>query len=195
MKLHLTASKTRTFYLLIAGNVIVLALAGFFVLRPVIGLLSKHTQEIAQTRSETKALAQKSNELRQLKEVYPAYEAEYAPIVESLPQTKDVAGYQTTLEDLAKLTQVNLVMVDTTAMKAGDPAAKAAATSAGGFPVVPVKIDVSGSFTQVMDFVSRLETMSRFTRVTGINVTTDPTTGGVKANIEAQTLYFPGSGS
>jgi hypothetical protein len=80
-------------------------------------------------------------------------------------------------------------------MKAGDPAAKTAVTSAGGFPVVPVKIEVTGSFAQVLDFVSRLETMSRFTRVTGINVTSDSATGGVKANIDAQTLYLPGSGS
>jgi Tfp pilus assembly protein PilO len=193
MKLALAGSKSNTFYLLIAGNLIVLALAGFFVLRPVLGLLSKHTHEISQTRSETKALAQKATALRQLKEVYPGYEAEYGPLVDSLPKTKDVAGYQTTLEDLAKLTQVTLTLVDTTAMKPGDPAAKTAATSASGFPIVPVKINVNGSFAQVLDFVSRLETMSRFTRVTGLTVSAESASGSVKANIDAQTLYFPGT--
>lgn len=197
MKLAIKVNQSQTFYLIIAGNLLVLALTGLFVLRPVVGLLTKHTTEISQARAETAALTKKSGELKQLKETFPGYQAQYASALEGLPKTKDVAGYQTTLEDLAKLTGITLTLVDTSgsAQQGGKSGTTANQPTqmVGGFPVIPVRMEVAGSYAQTLDFIQRLESMSRFTRVTGLSVSAD-TTGNLKTTINAQTLYFPNQG-
>lgn len=194
MKLAIKVNQSQTFYLVVIGNLIVLALAGLFVLRPVVGLLTKHTGEISQARAETASLTKKSAELKQLKETLPGYQSQYASALEGLPKTKDVAGYQTTLEDLAKLTGINLTLVDTSGSAQQGGKSGTTATQApqmvGGFPVIPVRMEISGSYAQTLDFLQRLESMSRFTRVTGLGLSAD-TTGTLKTTINAQTLYFP----
>lgn len=184
--------KSQTFYILLAGNLVILTMIGLFVLRPVFGLLMKQTTEITQTRADTLTLQQKTDKLRTLKENYPLYEATYAPIVQNLPRTKDTAGYQTELEDLAKLTSNQLLLVDTSGKNTqAAQQGQAAPTTAGGFPTIPVKVDLTGTFASLLDFVNRLETMDRFTRVTSMDVKSSDGTGAVKATLELQTLYFP----
>jgi Tfp pilus assembly protein PilO len=214
--------KNRRFYLLLGGNVIVLILIALFVLRPVVNLLVKHTTEITKERAEIAGIQQKTAALRKLKEAYPAYAAVYQPILGSLPKTRDVAGYQTELEDLAKLTSVQLVTIDTSGKAAGASGSATASTpsspapakgntatpspapataptttptspSVGGFQTIPVKADVTGTYATILDFLHRLETMDRFTRVTALQIQSESRTGAVKATIEMQTFYVGGA--
>lgn len=189
-------SKDQTFYLLILGNLVVLALLGMFVLRPIFGSMATHTKALTATRSETTAIQQNTTQLRQLKQNYPAVEAQYAPILASMPKTKDTAGYQTELEALAQLTSVSLKQVDTTDGAATGNAAGTAAkagtpTTVAGFPVIPVKVTMSGSYASIADFLNRVETMDRFTRVTGLTLTSASGAGDVQAQASLQTFYFP----
>lgn len=190
MDLHV--NRNQTFYLIVLGNLAAVALVGLFVLRPVFGALSTNTRQITQTRAETVALERKTTELRHLKEVYPTYASQYAPILDNLPKTKDTAGFQTELEDLAKLTSVQLRTVDTSVQAAGaNQTAANTPQMVGGFPVIPAKVEILGSFTAVSDFINRLETMDRFTRLTGLELKSNDSSGQVKATVEMQTLYFP----
>lgn len=213
--------KNRKFYILLAGNVVILALIGFFVLRPVFSLLVKHTGEITTTKAEIANFDKRTSELRKLKEVYPAYHSVYAPLLDSLPKTRDVAGYQTELEELAKITSIRLISVETpptgaksvattaktesTASSSEKPGAKSSPTpapvaapgglaaTAGGFPVINVNMTVEGSYASVLDFVNRLETMDRFTKLTGLQLTANGATGQINATINVQTLYAGGN--
>jgi Tfp pilus assembly protein PilO len=179
------------YYYLIAGNVLVLILIGIFVLRPVMGLLGKHADEITATKAEIAATRQKTDTLRKLKESLPATQAVYAPVIRNAPKHEDIAGYQTELEDLAELTKINLVTVDTSGSEEGksEPTPQTKLT-VGGFPAFPVSLEVSGSYANVLDFVNRLETMDRFTRVTGISFSQVDASGEVKVTITAQSIYF-----
>ncbi len=181
----------RLYYYLIAGNAVVLALIGFFVLRPVFGALSSHADEIARTKAEIATLQQKTDELRQLKETLPAAQAAYGGVIQNAPKTKDIAGYQTELEELAALTRTRLVTVDTTGAgpDGQNPAAQTTQTVAG-FPTFPVKIDVTGAYASTLDFLNRLETMDRFTRVTSVTINQADEAGGVQLTITAQSIYF-----
>jgi Tfp pilus assembly protein PilO len=183
------------FYYLIAGNVLVLVLIGIFVLRPVMGLLGRHADETTALKADIATAEQKIETLRALKESLPATKAVYAPVIENAPKHKDIAGYQTELEDLAALTEVDLVTVDTSGTAKGQsPAAAQPDLTIGGFPAFPLSIDVTGSYANVLDFVNRLETMNRFTRVTALNFVQADAAGEVKLTITAQSLYFGRAG-
>ncbi|MDP9212161.1 MAG: type 4a pilus biogenesis protein PilO [bacterium] len=187
----LKSPRGRLYYYLIAGNVVILALIGFFVLRPVFGALSAHADEIAQTKGDIATLRQKTDDLRQLKETLPATQAAYGGVIQNAPKTKDIAGYQTELEELAALTRTTLVTVDTTgAGPDGQTPAAQTVQTAGGFPTFPVKMDVTGAYASVLDFLNRLETMDRFTRVTSVSINQADGAGGVKLTITAQSIYF-----
>lgn len=214
--MKLPARRDHTFYALIAGNVVVLLLIGVFVLRPLFGMLTRHTAEITRTKAEIASLGKKTVDLQKLRDTFPAYEAAYAPIIANIPKTRDVAGYQTELEELAALTKINLLSVDTSStvekpVTAGNTTGNATArstqpttstepstvvqtvpavTQVSGFPAVPVKIDITGSYAAILDFVNRLETMDRFTRVTSLNLQRAGNQGVIKATLDLQTLYF-----
>ncbi|HEY8108776.1 MAG TPA: type 4a pilus biogenesis protein PilO [Patescibacteria group bacterium] len=179
------------FYYLIAGNVLVLALIGFFVLRPVMGLLAEHADQITAAKADIAAARQKTDTLREVKKTLPATEAVYAPVLQSVPKHEDIAGYQTELEALAQLTRVDLVTVDTSGeQEGGNPGQAQTKLNVGGFPAFPVSIDIVGSYANVLDFVNRLETMNRFTRVTALEFVQEDSSGEVKATITAQSLYL-----
>ncbi|MEX2043464.1 MAG: type 4a pilus biogenesis protein PilO [Patescibacteria group bacterium] len=194
MKIDLASFRikpSQRYYYLIAGNVAVLILIGVFVLRPVMGLLGDHADEITDVKADIAAARQKTETLRELKESLPATKAVYAPVIENAPKHQDIAGYQTELEDLATLTKVDLLTVDTSGTPEGQaPTADQADLTVGGFPAFPVSIDVEGSYANVLDFVNRLETMERFTRVTALNFVQADGSGEVKLTITAQSLYF-----
>lgn len=215
MKHHLTIPKNRKFYALLGGNLVVLVLVGLFVLRPALGQLSKHATEITTVTADIQNAQVRTNDLRKLKETFPQYEAVYTPIIATFPRTRDVAGFQTELDELAKLASVQLSVVDTsgkpagassggaaasapTTQKAGETekaepatsAGKPAGSSTGGYPSIPVRLDVSGTYATVLDFISRLENMNRLTKITSIQLT-GSNTGAVKASLDVQTLYLP----
>ncbi len=189
------------FWLLLAGNFVVLGLVGFFVLRPVLGLLVSHTNQIVATRQQIAASQQKIADLQNLKVTLPELTATYAPLANSLPPTKDMAGYQAELEALAAVTSVQLITVnsagavDNSKSANTTNAANAQPTQVGGLPATPVKIDVAGPFANVLDFMHRLETMNRFTRVTGFDIKANESTGSIRAAIQLQVLYQPAGGT
>lgn len=208
---HVTVPKNRKFYALLGGNLVALILIGLFVLRPALGQLDKHATEITKTAADIQGLQKKTTDLRKLKETYPQYEAIYTPIIASFPRTRDVAGYQTELDELAKLSNVQLSVVDMSAKGAAAPAAgaapttqkpgetgtaepaaasKTAATTVGGYPSIPVRLEITGTYVTILDFISRLETMNRLTKVTAIDLS-GSNTGALKASLDVQTLYLP----
>lgn len=218
MKPHLPSGANKVFYGLLGGNVVIMALIGFLALRPVVGLLQKHTTDITQLNAQIVAIQKKSVQLRKLKETFPAYEASYAPLLLNVPHTKDVAGYQAELEALAQATSNKLVSVDTsggaktgaaapsvaqtapTTQKPGEakpatapaaPAAGPVVSSAGGFPSTPVKVDLTGTYATVLDFIHRVETMDRITKVTAMDIESNGTAGAVRATLDLTTLYIP----
>lgn len=182
--------RERLYYYLIAGNVVVLALIGLFVLRPVFGVLGTHADEIARTKGEITTLHEKTDRLRELKTTLPATEAVYGGVIQNAPKTRDIAGYQTELEELAALTKTTLVTIDTTGTGPdGSAAAAQGKQTLAGFPTFPVKLDVGGSYASVLDFLHRLETMDRFTRVTGVTIN-QAEDGAIQVTINAQSIYF-----
>jgi Tfp pilus assembly protein PilO len=181
-----TLSNKNRYYALLAGNLVVLAAVAIFAVRPTLGLLVKRTGEIAQTKAEIAQLEVKTAELRKLKESYPTYAATYEPILQGLPKEKDTARYQTELDDLAAATTVTLTNV---AFPKKTGAAAATPANAGSFPSVAVKVDISGTFATVYDFVQRLESLDQFTKVTSLSLTAD-NSGAVKASLDLQTFYL-----
>lgn len=196
------SGRNKVFYGLLAGNTVVLALVGVLAVRPAFGQMQKHTTEITRTTAELNGTQEKTLKLRQLKEAYPQYAATYAPILQSIPRDKDVAGYQTELDALATLTSIQLRTVDTSDKApapggakvdaAAPPAAKPKVSAAGGFPSTTVRIEIAGSYASVLDFVRRVETMARITKVTSMDLQANATTGSVQGSLELQTLYIPG---
>ncbi len=206
MKLSVSVSRKNRFYVYIAANIVIVAVLGIFVLRPVFGLLVKHTAEITQTKKDIAKADQKAAKLRELKSDMPKYEAEYGPILANVPKQKDTAAYQTELEALAKVTSVTLKTVDSTASPAGGSGSSSAGgsssgsagtakpataqtSSVGSFPSTPFTVSVSGTYATILDFVSRLETMNRFTKVTAIDFKADGT-GLLNTTINLQTFYL-----
>lgn len=186
--------KNRKFYALLGGNLVVLIALGVLVLRPIFGMLGQHTDEITKVRAETAGIERKTVELRKLKEVYPQIEQTYAPVLQAVPKTRDVAGYQTELEELARLTSVRLATVDTAGTTGtSNTAQKTAPVQVGGFPTIPVQVTLTGTYATVLDFINRLETMNRFTRVTGMDFTGSDGTGAIQAKLDMQTLYLGAS--
>ena len=176
----------RTFYGLIAGNVLLLGLIGLFVIRPVVGLLVTHTREIGQVRGEVTAAQKKTEELRKLKDSYTFYEQTYAPILQGLPKEKDIAGFQTELDELSRQTGAVLDTFDVPQGQGGQP------QNVGGFQAMPITINLTGTYATILDFTNRLETMSRITRVAGLDLRVENAgTGAMNATLQIQTLFLP----
>ena len=107
--------------------------------------------QIAQLRSSQSAQGQ------------AALKAKLATETAAIPPVPDISGLIDQVNQAA--TQSGVIF---TSIAPAKPAANA--TAAAGPPVIAVSLDVSGGYYQIIDFINRLDTMSRLMVILGVDL-------------------------
>ena len=149
-----------------------------FFLKPKAAAKAEVAKELAAARQQEEQLRRNLAELRKLAGDSQAREAELVRLGRLIPADPDVAGAIDTLNELARQAQVG--------WSSFVPAPPA--PSAGGPTSISIKMQVSGSFQQVFDYLRRLELLDRLVVVDGIelNATGDSGSPVIEASVRAR---------
>lgn len=154
-----------------SGNAAVIALAvmmSFVVLygwnsiflKPKAEAKAEVAKELAAARQQEEQLRRNLADLRKLASDSQAREAELGRLGRLIPADPDVAGAIDTLDDLAREAQVGW-----SSFVPSPPA-----PSAGGPISISIKMQVSGTFQQIFDYLRRLEQLDRLVVVDSLQL-------------------------
>jgi type IV pilus assembly protein PilO len=183
---HGARSSTRAVTALaVLGAVVVLYGWNAVVLAPRSRARASVSQQLTTARSEEDGLRQNLAQLQKLAADTQGREAELARLGRLVPAGPDEAGAIVALNDTATAAQV-----DWTSLSPSPPGAAAA----GGPVSISLSIKVGGTFAQIFDYLSRLESLDRLVVVDSLSLSAATTAGGspkLEADIKAR--MFAGS--
>lgn len=162
-----------------SGNAAVIAIAvmmsfvvlygwNSFFLKPKATAKAEVAKELAAARRQEEQLRRNLADLRKLAADSQAREAELARLGQLIPADPDVAGAIDTLSDVARQAQVGW-----SSFVPSPPAA-----SASGPASTSIKMQVSGTFGQIFDYLRRLELLDRLVVVDGLQLNAGADTSG-----------------
>ena len=173
------------FYVLIGiiGALVVVSGVGYYY---ALNMLESTKQSLA-TQQEAQAAA--DDQLEALNRVLNQYQKDVVPILplmdEALPHTKNQTEILAQLQRIAADTGLNLGSVTFTSGN-GLPSATSQTVASGGVLALPINFQVTGTYTQLQAFLTRVETLSRLTNVVNLAVTrgdkTKPLTYSMNVN-------------
>ena len=131
-----------------------------FFLKPKATAKAEVAKELAASRQQEEQLRRNLADLRKLAGDSQAREAELVRLSRLIPADPDVAGAIDTLNELARQAQVGW-----SSFVPSPPA-----PSAGGPASTSIKMQVSGTFQQIFDYLRRLELLDRLVVVDGIEL-------------------------
>lgn len=131
-----------------------------FFLKPKAAAKAEVAKELASARQQEEQLRRNLADLRKLAGDSQAREAELARLGRLIPADPDVAGAIDTLNDLARQAQVGWSSF----------VPSPSAPSASGAASTSIKMQVSGTFQQIFDYLLRLELLDRLVVVDGIEL-------------------------
>lgn len=212
-------TRTRKWTLGTALAIVLLLLAGWFL------LISPKRSEAAELTAQAEAQEQANVVLRGKIDVLksqaadlPAQEAELAAMRQQLPADPALPGLVRSLSSIAAKSGVVLVAIEpqtpvavedptaapaaaaTAEGQAAAPAADAAAPAAApaadlGLKMIPMTLQVTGSYFDIEQFFNKIEDLTRSMLVSGFTIQNDDTaesaTSDLKGEIEARVFYAP----
>ena len=160
----------RFFFILLGIGVLVLGAAGTGYYFALTFVQSTSTRLAAQMAEQT-AADDKLSYLAKLKAQYTRDIVPILPLIEqALPRTKNQTEVLAQLQTIAGESGLVISQV-TFASPTGLPTATSQTIPSGGVLALPISFQVSGSFAQLQNFLTKVETLSRFTNVTTLSVT------------------------
>ncbi|HEX3426756.1 MAG TPA: type 4a pilus biogenesis protein PilO [Acidimicrobiales bacterium] len=180
-----------------AASVVLLVLWYLFVFSKQSNSLHRANVAVSAANSQASSLRSQIQLLQQEKAQLPSATSKLSTLDLALPNTPTLDKL---IDDIyADASQAG---VDWKAISPTKPAlyvansTQAAAGSAlpGGMQAVTVDLGVSGSYQQVMNFVSHLDTLSRLLDVDSVNLTGVGGSGPITAQLATQIFYVPAAG-
>ena len=145
---------------------VVLAVALFFLLVfPKMGEVGEAEDELEQAQQEELTLQTELSRLQAAREQAPQIQRQLARFRRQIPPVADLPGVINQLQDVA-----DVAGVDFFAISPGTPAA----TPTGSAAEIPAQVQVVGSFFPVDEFLFRLETLPRASKVVNVTVSEGP---------------------
>jgi Tfp pilus assembly protein PilO len=141
-------------------SVVVLYGWNSFFLKPKATAKAEVAKELAAARQQEEQLRRNLADLRKLAGDSQAREAELVRLGRLIPADPDVAGAIDTLSDLAREAQVGWSSF----------APSPPSPSAAGPTSISIRMQVSGTFQQIFDYLRRLELLERLVVVDGIEL-------------------------
>ncbi len=162
----------KRFFFVLLGTAVVLLLAagaGYYYALTFV----QTTRDKLATQLADQAAA--DDQLTYLAKLKNQYSRDIKPILpqidQALPRTKNQTELLAQLQQVARESGLLITSV-TFASPQGLPTATSQTIPAGsGVLALPINFQVSGSFTQLQGFLTKIETLSRFTNVTTLSVT------------------------
>jgi Tfp pilus assembly protein PilO len=160
----------RFFFVLLGIGVLLVAIAGtgyYFALNFVQSTRDRLATQLAQQ-------AAADDQLGYLGKLKTQYTRDIVPILplidQALPHTKNQTEILSQLQTIAGESGLTISQV-TFASPSGLPNATSQTIPSAGVLALPISFQVSGSFAQLQTFLTKVETLSRFTNVTTLSVT------------------------
>lgn len=184
--------------LLIAGLAVVLVALGLLLVLPKVGQL-RDIDAQEQAAEQQIALAKTKLAQRQaIKNRASDTNAKWMELVSLVPSSSDMPSLIIDLQDAAFSSGVQLVGVtpsspaSPTAASAGGATTASAVTTGtvGGYTVIPVQVQVLGTWSDTVNYIQRIQNFSRGLRL--VEVVSSMTSNSAQANKENETLpdYF-----
>ena len=148
-------------------------------------------KELSAARQQEQDLRQNMAQLRKLAADTKSREAELARLGRLVPAGTDMAGAILALDETAKQAQVGMA-----SFVPSPPAAGAA----GGPATVSVAMDIDGTFQQIFDYLSRLETLDRLVVIDSLQLAAGgsgaapPGAGAPKLTAQIKARLFAATG-
>ncbi len=162
--------KPKQFYYLLTG-IIVLALAAGGATYGWANTKLRHEIQTLKIRLADVQLADTSlDELAKLQNKYQAVSSAVPKLYEALPKTKQQSAIVNQLQQIAAASGVDLVSTSFLS-GSGLPGSTSQTQVVGGLLSLPANVQINGSYTGLLTFLQRLETLNRFNSVTAMNVT------------------------
>ncbi len=215
-------TRTRKWTLGTALAIVLLLLAGWFlVISPKRSEAAELTDQAAAQEQANTVLRGKIAVLKSQAEDLPAQEAALAAMRQKLPANPALPGLVRSLSSIAAKSGVVLVGIEPqTPVVMTDPAAAAAAAAAAATPttttegsetgaaataappapelglkMIPVTIEVTGSYFDIEQFFNKVEDLTRSMLVSGFTIQSDDTAEGatsdLTAEIDARVFFAP----
>jgi Tfp pilus assembly protein PilO len=167
---------------LIAGLVfVVLSVAAFLLLvLPKMGDVDDAEQRLDRAEQEEVTLQAELSRLQEAAENAPELRRELARFRRAVPPVADLPGLINLLQ-----TASDVAGVDFFAVSPGDPVA----VPQGGAAEIPAEVQVIGGFFPVDEFLFRLETLQRASKVPGIVVTEGPD-GFPQLQVQLEVMFY-----
>ncbi|MBW4060986.1 type 4a pilus biogenesis protein PilO [Candidatus Saccharibacteria bacterium] len=129
--------------------------------------------------------------LTRLKVQYAKEVVPELPLMDTaLPHTKDQTALLVQLQSIAA--SCGLVLGSATFPSSGGlPSGTSQTTQLGAVLALPVSFDVAGSFQQLQSFLSKIETLNRFTSVTSLTVSRPDKTKAIDYSITLNAYVKP----
>jgi Tfp pilus assembly protein PilO len=160
----------RFFFTLLGGGILVLAAAGVGYYFALSFVQSTQNQLASQLAEQTAADAQLSY-LGKLKNQYTRDIVPILPLIEqALPRTKNQTELLSQLQSISRESGLSITSVAFTSAP-GLPTPISQTVATGTVLALPISFQISGSFGQLQTFLTKVETLNRFTNVTTLSVT------------------------
>jgi Tfp pilus assembly protein PilO len=151
-------------------------------LKPKAAAKAEVAKELAAARQQEEQLRRNLADLRKLAGDSQAREAELARLGRLIPADPDVAGAIDTLNELARQAQVGW-----SSFVPSPPA-----PSASGPTSISIKMEVSGTFQQIFEYLRRLEMLDRLVVVDGIELNAAGDSGSPVIDASLRARMFSG---
>ena len=149
----------RTITLSAIGAVLVIAVWWMFVFSPIKTESSDAAKEVDVAKAETRTLETQLSQLEDLEAKGAETQARLDQLRGAVPQQSDLAGYIDSANALAAETGVTWVSVT-----------PAPPTVTGGIGTIQLSMVVKGGYYQVLDYLNRVEHMSRLVVIDGVTI-------------------------
>ena len=159
---------------------LIAAAAFLFLVFPTFGELEEVETAFDRAQAETTALEIELEQLESVAEQLPRIQRQLARFRRRVPPVADLPGLINQLQTAADVSRVDFV-----AIAPGEPAA----APTGRVAEIPAQIQVIGGFFPVDEFLFRLETLPRATKVTNISVSEGPD-GLPQIDVQLQTAFY-----
>lgn len=165
---------------LIIAGVVIVALAAAFIgllIVPQFLAIGEKDRQIAQATQDIQTAQNLLNQRQSVKSQAAGTQADLMRLQNEIPDTPELPTLIIALQDIANASGLEFTKITPTA-----PASKS------GYTAVPVEVLLQGSWTDVIDYLHRLQGMERQVRVTDVNVKLlVSTTTGTQASTAEQT--------
>ncbi len=194
--------------ILVAAGIFVLAvIAGLLLIYPQVNTIATIGEQIKAAEAEVDEANALLLQRQDMKDRAAQTDAAYLRLANAVPETPELPSLIIELQDIALQSGVNfeglrpddpISSTAAAAQQPGQPGAtatstNAAANKAGTYVVMPMEVSISGSWSDTIDFMNRIQHMTRAVRIVEYNASSNTgngSTSGQDQTASAKTTEF-----